>query len=246
MAQWVERYRPARRRRPGRRLALFLVRVAIIALLVAAVVRWLLVGTFAVHSASMLPAFSPGNRVFTEQLSYGARLPFGIGRTPALGSPRRGDVVVVRAPHYPHGTLRAALDTAVRAITFGAASLMRFPDGQPLHPYVLKRVLGLPGDTVRVDGSLARIKPRGAPDYLSEYELLTEPSVTRIALPDGWVRGLPFNSEETPLTLGHDEYYLLSDDRSFAADSRTWGPVALDVVVGRVVARYWPLRSVGS
>ena len=245
MAQWVERYRPARRRRPGRRLAFFVLRAAVIALVVAALVRWLLVGTFAVHSESMQPGFAPGDRVLTEQLSYGARLPFGVGRTPAFGSLKRGDVVVVRVPHYPHGTLRAALDAALRAITFGAASLMRFADGEPLHPYVLKRVLGLPGDTVRLDGSLARVKPRGAPGYLSEYELLTEPTVTPLELPEGWAKGLPFNVEAEPLTLGYDEYYLLSDDRSFAADSRTWGPVSLDLVVGRVVARYWPLRRAG-
>lgn len=246
MAQWVERYRPARRRRPVRRMGLLLLRVAVLALLVAALVRWLLIGSFAVHSLSMQPGFLPGDRVLTEQLSYGARLPGGIGRTPPFGAPRRGDVVVVRVPHYPHGTLRAALDTAVRVVTFGAAATMRLADGHPLQPYVLKRVLGLPGETVRMEGSVASIRPRGGPDFLTEYELLPSPAVTPIALPSGWDTGLPFNTAEAPVSLGAGEYYVLSDDRAFAGDSRTWGPITIDAFVGRVVARYWPLRRAGS
>ena len=244
--QWVECYRPARRRPRRRPLILTALRLTLLALVVALVVRWLLLGTFSVWSLAMQPAVRPGDRVFTEQLSYGARWPWRSGRTPSFANLRRGDLVVVEVPYYPHGTLRSVLDGLVRVASFGALSTLVLPDGAALHPFAIKRLLGLPGDTVRVDDSVAFVRPRGSPDFLSEYELLPELVTTAMPLPDHWRRDFPFSGNQRPLLLGDDEYFVMSDDRSFAADSRTWGPIAMNAIVGRVFARYWPLARISG
>ncbi len=43
------------------------------------------------------------------------------------------------------------------------------------------------------------------------------------------------------LLLGKDEYFVVGDDRFSSADSRFFGPVRSDRIVGKVLARYWPL-----
>ena len=246
MLRGVERYRRAGRRQRGRPLLPTVARVVGGALAAAMVVRWLLLGTFGVQSAAMQPAIAPGDRVLTEQLSYGARWPWRRGRTPAVGAPQRGDLVVVEVPYYPRGTLRGVVDGLVRVVSFGALSTLRLPDGAALHPFAIKRLLGLPEDTIRVEDSVVFVRPVGSPDFLSEYELLPELIATAVALPEQWRRDFPFSGNEPEVTLGPGEYFVMSDDRSFAADSRSWGPLTSQAFVGRVFARYWPLSRISG
>ena len=91
---------------------------------------------------------------------------------------------------------------------------------------LIKRVIGLPGDTVELrDGAV-----------LINGVLLVEPYV---------------NGAQTfcgnycqPFTLGPDEYFLMGDNRVNSLDSRSFGPIPASQLVGRVVLRYWPLEQV--
>ncbi|MDG4789185.1 signal peptidase I [Micromonospora sp. WMMD1102] len=95
-------------------------------------------------------------------------------------------------------------------------------DGKP-ETFVV-RVLGLPGDQMScVDGHLWR---NGAP--------VDEPYLAAGSRTDC-----------RPVTVPPDGVYLLGDHREGAADSRIWGPVDADDVVGRVFLRTWPVTRVG-
>ena len=98
------------------------------------------------------------------------------------------------------------------------------PPRRPDVEYV-KRVVALPGETVEIRRGTVIVD--GIP--------LEEPYVLR--------RG----STETrhPVRLAHDEYYVLGDNRLGSEDSRTWGPILLDSIVGRVWFTYWPPSEAG-
>lgn len=96
--------------------------------------------------------------------------------------------------------------------------------------YYIKRVIGLPGEKVEVrDGKVAV--------YNSEY-------------PNGVVLDEEYLTEVTVgsdvVTLGTDEYYLMGDNRDSSLDSRAFGPVPKDHVVGRVWLRGLPLEKAGT
>lgn len=83
----------------------------------------------------------------------------------------------------------------------------------------VKRVVGLPGETVEVrDGTV----------YI-DGEALPEPYLQRRDA-----------SSSRPLALGEGEYYVIGDNRRNSNDSRAWGAVPEDNIVGRVWLVYWP------
>ena len=95
----------------------------------------------------------------------------------------------------------------------------------PLDPKkdFVKRVVGLPGETVEVrDGTV----------YVNG-EALPEPYLAR-----------KDNSEARKVMLGETEYYVIGDNRRNSNDSRAWGPVNEDQIVGRVWLVYWPWDDV--
>ncbi len=100
----------------------------------------------------------------------------------------------------------------------------------PLDPrqYFIKRVVGLPGETVKVAGDHVVIFNEASP----EGEILDESAY----LPsDVSTRG------DRTVKLGKDEYFVLGDNRSASLDSRIFGPLPLANIVGRVWIRGWPI-----
>jgi signal peptidase I len=90
----------------------------------------------------------------------------------------------------------------------------------------IKRVIGMPGDTVTVD--------RGA--VIVNGRTLNEPYVPEE------MRDL--HSAKT-VTLASDEYYVMGDHRNSSNDSRSWGPVERKFIYGKAVFVYWPLDRLG-
>jgi signal peptidase I len=90
----------------------------------------------------------------------------------------------------------------------------------------VKRLIGLPGETISASGG----------DVFIDGTRLDEPY-------------LGADSRETfdfgPETLGEDEYWMLGDNRDMSCDSRRWGPVSRDRMIGPVFLTYWPLARVG-
>ncbi len=96
--------------------------------------------------------------------------------------------------------------------------------------FFIKRVVGLPGETVEIRNSRVKITSDAYPDGLVLDEAYLDPDV-RI-----WV--------ETEVTLGAEEYFILGDNRDSSLDSRQFGPISREVIVGRVWLRGWPLDRI--
>lgn len=243
----VERYTSSVRKR---RVSLW--RSSLLRVVVAALILWLLVSrflasTWAVESVSMSPALEPSDRVVVSLLAYGPRLPFTSLRLPGLGEPRRGDLVVVEPPYADSAPAwRRLLEPFAGFFTGQRVTLVRDLEGGRVNRFVVKRVIGVPGDTIRLQDFTALVRPRGASDFTPEAQLIREPFERLVeSAPPNWEPSLPFSGSAADITLGIGEYYVLGDNRTSSSDSRSWGPLDGARIVGRVAFRYWPLRSLG-
>ena len=95
--------------------------------------------------------------------------------------------------------------------------------------FYIKRVIGLPGETVQIqDGNI----------YINGKVLKESYGYEEIRNP---------GSASTELTLGADEYFVLGDNRNNSSDSRepSVGMIARDEIIGRALLRIWPLSRIG-
>ena len=111
--------------------------------------------------------------------------------------------------------------------------------GQGGVPFI-KRVIGLPGDTVSLEnGRVFVTQPGGSPVRLDE------PYVVR-AIDGGPAPTLPKNADGTSSwTIASGTFFVMGDNRPSSQDSRFFGPVGRELIVGRAWLRYFPLDRVG-
>lgn len=92
--------------------------------------------------------------------------------------------------------------------------------------YFIKRIIGLPGEKVEIKDNMIYIYVNGEKKFiLDETDYLGAGEETQ---------------GDTSWTLGEDEYYVLGDNRDYSLDSRAFGPVYRDLIVGKVWFRGWP------
>lgn len=108
---------------------------------------------------------------------------------------------------------------------------------------VLRRVIALPGDTIYMRDYVAYVKPAGSRSYLTEFELSTQQyDLVMHSVPEGW-NDVGLNGSIAERILGEDEYFVLSDNRMEASDSRLWGSLNKSNIKGKAVLRYFPFSK---
>lgn len=95
--------------------------------------------------------------------------------------------------------------------------------------YFIKRIIGLPGETVTVKGTTITIKNTEHPEGFT----LDESYIT-------FEKGADVTRE-----LKADEYFVMGDNRSVSLDSRTWGALPRNLIVGRAFVRLLPFSRIG-
>ena len=112
--------------------------------------------------------------------------------------------------------------------------------------YYIKRLVGLPGDTLRITDRKLYVKKKGADDFRVIDETI-RPAFGRLYSFKGGYKGYshsPYSQflvdETDTYTLGDDEYFLLGDNSENSQDSRYWGIVPRKNIVGRANIVYWP------
>lgn len=105
------------------------------------------------------------------------------------------------------------------------------------HDDLIKRVIGLPGEVIDIRNCVVYVNDVALdePWLPAEFREPSADADTRCGTP---------TVEAT--TVGSDEVYLIGDNRPMSFDSRMFGPVAIDLIVGRAVVVIWPPRNVSS
>lgn len=105
----------------------------------------------------------------------------------------------------------------------GETVVFKYPNN-PSQKYI-KRIIGLPGETIEIEGGQVIIYKDGVSEVLDESAYLTDFTTT---------------ADAVKVSLGQDEYFVLGDNRPVSYDSRRWGAVPEDNIIGRVFLRAWP------
>lgn len=95
----------------------------------------------------------------------------------------------------------------------------------------IKRVMGLPGESLEVHDNHIWVNGQQVdePYIPKEFETLAGNA-----------------TKGKTIVLGPDEYFVSGDNRPYSSDSRAWGPITKDDIVGKAVFRYWPLKVAGT
>ena len=111
--------------------------------------------------------------------------------------------------------------------------------------YQIRRVIGMPGDEIYMLDYVLYIKPADQKHYLTEFELSDKTyNLTFLTPPAEWDGSVGVKGSFEPITLGQDEYFVLGDNRISVSDSRLWGPVTKQDIKGRIILKYFPLKTI--
>ena len=180
-------------------------------LLLVFVIRTFIVEPFKIPSGSMMPTLIAGDFIAVNKFSYGLRLPVFNKLIFETGSPQRGDVFVF---HYPK---------------------------DPSIDYI-KRVIGLPGDNIKYENKKLFVNDvEVSQTYTSIYKYSLKQDLEVSAKEFVEVHGdyshsilihdIPSESVEFVVPDGH--YFAMGDNRDNSSDSRVWGFVPDELLVGK-------------
>ena len=209
--------------------------------------RSFLIEPFKIPSGSMMPTLLVGDFILVNKYTYGIRLPVANKKIIGINQPQPGDVMVFRYPEDP------SLD-------------------------YIKRVVGVPGDKISyrlkqltINGKPLRLEGKGGYSYVKSglnfvtadlfREQLGEHNHLALVQPDAPVLRLgevrqfskrencDYNDEGFSCTVPQGYYFMMGDNRDDSNDSRYWGFVPDDNIVGKAFAIWWnfdDLKRIGQ
>lgn len=181
-----------------------IIKIIVLAFVIIVPIRMFLFQPFFVQGASMEPNFADGEYLIINELGF-------------------------KETNVGFNSLQIFKVGAFRDLKRQRAIVFRYP----IDPgkYFIKRIIGLPNETVQIEDGQVKIfneeKPEGF--VLDEKEYLSSEQET---------------VGDLTLKLGEDEYFVLGDNRMFSSDSRAWGPVPQRDIIGEVALRAWPLNRI--
>ena len=184
-------------------------------LLIVLILRSFLVEPFQIPTGSMIPTLEVGDFILVSKYAYGVRLPVIGTKIMDVEDPKRGEVMVFIPPHEDK--------------------------------YYIKRVIGLPGDSVRYEDKHLYINGELIDkDYVRDIEvetgigplsgtLYTE-TLGDVAHAVQHIDAVGQRRARTTWVIPNGHYFMMGDNRDNSADSREWGTVSEENIVGKAIA----------
>jgi signal peptidase I len=179
------------------------------------VLRSFLFEPFMVPTGSMIPTIKIGDFIVVNKFAYGLRLPVIGTKIFDVSDPQRGEVMVFIPPHE--------------------------------NKYYVKRVVGLPGDTIRYENKSLTINGESViKEYDSDVEIqygenslngtLHKENLGGVSHFAQYIDLVPANRGRNSWIVPPGHYFMMGDNRDNSMDSRVWGVVSEDKIVGRAFA----------
>ena len=207
-----------------------------IAVLVAFGLRLFAVEAFKIPSESMVPTLMVGDHIFVSKFQYGISLPFQNKKLIQFSQPEYGDVIVFAKPsRQEQGYANDGFEETLVGTDF------------------IKRVIGLPGDTIEVKRSVVYVNGQPIPRCKVGKRMFK----SRDSLTDEWIDRTSSLWVEThgdhqytivedylfddfePVKVPAGQVFAMGDNRDRSSDSRMWGTVPIQNIKGRAMVIWW-------
>ncbi|MGB4069301.1 MAG: signal peptidase I [Nitrospira sp.] len=191
----------------------------IVAMLLAFAIRVFVVQAFKIPSGSMIPTLQIGDHILVSKLSYGLQWPTDckvLWSFPPLNCYTSETVVTFGKPQR------------------GDIIVFRFPEDEEKD--FIKRIVGLPGDTVQLKNKSVLVN--GQPLDDKAFTQRIDPGVI-----DGTINP---RDNFGPVTVPDGSYFVMGDNRDQSLDSRFWGYVREEKIRGRAFRIYWSWNGQGN
>ena len=185
----------------------------------ALVIQAFVIKPYQIPSESMEPTLDPGQRVLVNRFGY------------RFGDPSVGDVVVF---HPPVGAVPADRSDPNQplggqcGVEKNSDQVCPEPHDEEANTNFIKRIVAGPGDRLRIEDGIPIVNG--------------EPAQEDFIVPCGNGGGCQFPEE---IEIPPDHYFMMGDNRGHSDDSRFWGPVPRDWIIGEAFFTYWPVNRVG-
>lgn len=165
--------------------------------------------------------------------------------SPVIKNYERGDVVLIKSRTSQEKT-SVIQKLGVVCSQFFTAQQLSIDENEKLPgtKQQLRRIVGMPGDTIYMRDYVMYIKPAGEKHFLTEFEITPKTyNVTFFTAPAGWDSSLGVKGSFDEIKLSDDEYFVLGDNRKSTDDSRLWGAVTKEKIDAKVVLCYFPFNK---
>ena len=186
--------------------------LTLVTVLLAGIPQYVHAYTISQRGVSEVPTILAGDTILVNHAAYAVRLPYSKVQVFRTGVPQRGDMVLVALP------------------TGGVAP---------------KRVMAIPGDTIEVRDNRLIVNGASVPvirlnrsafEWVPAADRLGSVVVNELGHWVTYTPGRGAHRNHPPTHIENEEFFLLGDNRDESADSRTWGPLSANRILGKVLA----------
>ncbi|MEE1289803.1 MAG: signal peptidase I [Spirochaetota bacterium] len=204
----------------------------------------ILLQAFKIPTDSMTPTLKEGGRILVDKFSVGPKYPLTDKRIfdATESQVQRGDIIAFYSnEYYNKGAFYRSITTFLYTVSFTLIDIPALAKHYDSSVYV-KRVVGLPGDKIkfRLINDEVILTINGIPEkeiIPKEYRIISENRTNSKLLTTMII--------QNEYVLKDNEYYVLGDNRISSSDSRIWGGVKKEQILGKVIFKYWPLDVFG-